>query len=197
MTIVSKSIDLDIGASLIYSTGFVNAVNADALMKHCNQVFPWEQSTISIFGKRVQIPRLNAWYGDQPYRYSGTFFEAREWTAELSSLKAEIEARSNLPFNSVLCNWYRDGKDCVGWHSDNEKMLGANPQIASISLGATRRFVLRNKEDKNRKVTLHLENGSLLLMLGDIQHRWQHCLPRTAGLTQSRINLTFRNCLPG
>jgi len=187
-----KSIALSSNASLIYSPAFLSESEATTLMDHCKTIADWEQSTIVIFGKQVQIPRLNIWYGDEPYSYSGKTFAAREWTTDLFNLKEKIETHTALPFNSMLGNWYRDGKDCMGWHSDNEISLGQNPQIASISLGATRRFVLRNKKDKKSKVRLELQNGSLLMMLGDTQHHWQHSLPRMARLTEPRFNLTFR-----
>jgi len=152
----------------------------------------WEQSSITMFGKQVKIPRLNAWYGDKPYAYSGTQFEARPMPAELAMLKGKVEKTSGLAFNSVLANWYRNGGDCMGWHSDDEASLGEDPQIASVSLGDTRRFVLRQKSNKSNKHVIELQHGSLMLMLGGTQSLWQHALPRTKKSHDSRLNLTFR-----
>ena len=129
---------------------------------------------------------------DRPYTYSGIRFEAVPWTTELAELKAQVEQVSGLEFNSVLINWYRDGQDSMGWHSDDEKSLGEAPQIASVSLGASRRFVLRKKSDHTNKKELLLTDGSLFLMLGETQKLWQHALPKTRKSVGDRINLTFR-----
>ncbi len=179
-------------AALHYQSGFISSDDSEQLVKLWEHNLDWVQSTITMFGKKVAIPRLNCWYGDRAYGYSGTHFEAKPWTPELLQLKELIEYRSGLLFNSVLVNWYRDGQDCMGWHSDDESCLGAQPQIASVSLGDPRKFVLRNKKDTSLKHTVTLENGSLLLMLGDTQSQWQHSLPRTVKSQRSRINLTYR-----
>jgi alkylated DNA repair dioxygenase AlkB len=145
-----------------------------------------------MFGKRVPIPRLNAWYGELPYRYSGTTFEASLPPAPLQTLQAQINRDTGWQLNSVLANLYRNGLDHMGWHSDDEQSLGSTPQIASLSLGAQRRFVLRNKKDRSNKHQLNLHHGSLLLMLGRCQRDWQHHLPKSTRLALPRINLTFR-----
>ena len=155
----------------------------------------WEQSVIRIAGMRRRIPRLNAWYGDPGagYRYSGTWFDPKPWTETLAQLRARVSDTAARQFNSVLANLYRDGNDCVGWHSDDEKELGPDPCIASISLGAERRFVMKHKRDKSiPRVELELPPGSLLVMSGATQHHWIHQLPRTRLPVGPRINLTFR-----
>jgi len=179
-------------ASVRLIPDFLNDSQARHLLDKWTDEMPWEQSEISLFGKQLKIPRLNTWYGDKPYAYSGTRFEARPMTTELAMLKESVQRLSGLEFNSALINWYRDGQDCMGWHSDDEKSLGKDPQIASVSLGDSRRFVLREKNNKTNKHVIELHNGSLLLMLGKTQSFWQHSLPRTKKSENSRVNLTFR-----
>ena len=190
-----STIELGPTASLVYTTGFIHHTVASQLAELWIDSLDWVQSEISLFGKRVRIPRLNAWYGDQAYAYSGTHFEAKPWTPELLSLKQQVEDASKLSFNSVLINYYRSGQDCMGWHSDDEAILGTHPQIASVSLGDNRRFVLRDKKDHKNKHEISLATGSLLLMLGQTQELWQHSLPRTTKSDRPRINLTFREIL--
>lgn len=162
---------------------------------------PWEQSTITIAGRPVRIPRLNAWFGEpgMTYRYSGTRFAALPWTAELANLRLKVQSVvDELPgsvdfdINSALLNLYRNGDDSVGWHSDDEPELGPHPQIASLSLGASRRFVLKNRHNKSNKLELELNAGSLLFMLGDTQQHWLHAVPKTRKSVGERINVTFR-----
>lgn len=155
----------------------------------------WQQTHITMHGKRLPVPRLDVWYGDagRDYRYSGASFRALPWTETLTEIKAELEERLGLGFNSVLANLYRNGRDSVAWHSDDEPELGRNPVIASLSLGAERRFALRHKSRGDLEpVRLDLPNGSLLLMAGETQHHWQHQLSKTARRVGPRINLTFR-----
>ena len=147
-----------------------------------------------MFGKWVDQPRLVAWYGDPGarYKYSGLIVEPQSWTNELLTLKAQVEAASECAFNSVLLNWYRDGRDSMGWHSDDERELGLHPTIASVSLGTERRFLLRRKDDHTCKHEFLLKNGSLIVMRGATQHFWQHQVPKSLRVSQGRINLTFR-----
>ncbi|MFL0648000.1 alpha-ketoglutarate-dependent dioxygenase AlkB [Cylindrospermopsis raciborskii Cr2010] len=154
----------------------------------------WKQEIIHLFGKKMPIPRLTAWYGDEgkSYTYSGIEQHPESWNPTLKFIKSKIEEIVPVRFNSVLINLYRDGKDSMGWHSDDEPELGKNPLIASLSFGATRRFYLRHKYDKSQKTVIDLENGSLLLMQDQTQHFWQHQVGKTAKKVQSRINLTFR-----
>lgn len=132
---------------------------------------------------------------DAVYRYSGTVFRPVPWIEQVSRLKRAVEAACGHRFNSVLLNHYRDGRDAMGWHSDDEPELGAQPVIASVSLGGVRRFLLREKRKGARSVGLHLAHGSLLLMHGDLQRRYQHALSRTAKAVGARVNLTFRKIL--
>ena len=157
----------------------------------------WTQPTISLFGVRRPIPRLEAWYGDLDarYSYSGIAHDPLPWTPELAALRDRLRARAGAPFNSVLANLYRDGRDSNGWHSDDERELGPMPTIASLSLGATRRFYIKGKESGERHA-FDLSNGSLLLMSGASQQLWRHTVPKEPHVQHARINLTFRTILP-
>ena len=143
-------------------------------------------------------PRLVAWFGDPgaAYTYSGLQLVPEPWSERLGSLRARTEGAAGHPFNSVLCNLYRDGNDSMGLHADAEPELGPNPVIASVSLGATRRFVLRHAKDRGERLDLDLAGGSLLVMSGTTQHFWRHGVPKQKKITDSRINLTFRRILP-
>ena len=157
----------------------------------------WKHNQIKIFGKQLFEPRFSAWYGDEDatYSYSGLKLQPNSWNEKLLFIKNEIEKLSvfdETKLNSVLMNWYRDGQDAMGWHSDNEKELGKNPSIASLNLGATRRFLFRNIKNKEEKIEFSLTNGSLLIMAGEIQHFWQHAIPKETKIKNHRINLTFR-----
>lgn len=159
----------------------------------------WQQDQLSMYGKSVPIPRLNAWYGDAgaEYGYSGMHLQRHDWIPDLYELRVHLQLQLGFTFNSVLANYYRDGNDSVGWHSDDEKELGPNPVIASLSFGDARKFSFRSSTGSNQKpVHIVLEPGSLLLMAGETQHYWQHQLAKTTeqGL-QGRINLTFRNII--
>ena len=156
----------------------------------------WKQNAIKMYGKENPVPRLEAWYGDQgkSYAYSGIRMEPTPWTDELREIKRSIEAEVEISFNSVLINYYRDGQDRVAWHSDDEKELGKNPVIGSVSFGAERTFKLRHKryKENNLKQSIVLKNGTFLLMKGATQHHWMHEIPRTSKPIGPRINLTFR-----
>jgi alkylated DNA repair dioxygenase AlkB len=159
---------------------------------------PWETHRIRMFGREVDSPRLSCWIGDPgaSYVYSRTRFEPRPWPAALQALRPRVDAAAGVAMNSVLANLYRDGRDAMGWHSDDEPELGAQPVIASLSLGGCRRFTLRHRTDPGQRLALELPHGSLLLMSGDTQANWRHALPRTARPVAARINLTFRRILP-
>lgn len=152
----------------------------------------WRQDEARIMGRRVPLPRLTAWYGDAGYRYSGIDNPPRPWLPVLLELKALAEAMTESRFNSVLANLYRDGRDSMGWHSDDERSLGPDPTIASLSFGAVRRFRLKHKREPERAVAIDLPPGSCLVMAGSLQHHWRHALPKTARPVGARINLTFR-----
>lgn len=140
-----------------------------------------------------KLSRLTAWYGDndKPYSFSGITLKPKSWNNELISIKEKIEPISKVKFNSVLLNLYRSGNDSISWHTDAEKELGVNPIIASVNFGATRKFQLRNNNTKE-KIEIELTNGSLLIMQGELQHYWQHQVPKTNKVVGERINLTFR-----
>ena len=155
----------------------------------------WKQEEIKMYGKVFSVPRKTAWYGYEGfnYTYSGIKCNPDPWTEELLDIKKVIE--HFLPeekFNSVLLNLYRDGNDKVSWHADDETGLGKNPTIASVSLGTTRRFDLKHKEDPEQKLKLELTPGSLVVMKGALQHNWLHQIPVQKRVKEPRINLTFR-----
>lgn len=154
----------------------------------------WKQEPIKIFGKLVMQPRLTAWYGDpnMSYSYSGITMHPENWTPTLLLIKEKIESQTNQKFNSALLNLYRNESDSMGAHRDNEKELGLNPTIASVSFGEIREFQFKHIKDKTLKRSLHLANGSLLIMKGETQHFWQHALPKRARAKSTRINITFR-----
>lgn len=152
----------------------------------------WRQDEAWIMGRRVALPRLTAWYGDAGYRYSGIDNPPQPWLPLLEELKAVAAAVASSSFNSVLLNFYRDGRDSMGWHSDDERSLGAEPVIASLSFGATRRFRLKHRQHPELAIALDLPPGSCLIMAGALQHHWRHTLPRTAKPVGPRVNLTFR-----
>lgn len=153
----------------------------------------WKQEYINLYGLKP-IPRLTAWYADEgrAYKYSGILKQPYPWNKGLLYIKGQIEAVAGIEFNSVLLNWYRDGNDYVNWHADDEIELGINPIIASVSFGETRDFKLRNNRNHNLKLTIPLSNGSLMVMSAELQHYWQHTVPKRKRVTDSRFNLTFR-----
>ena len=183
-------------ADIAYATGFVPPVHADVLLAELQHKIAWQQPELYIHGRHVLTPRLCCWMGDPGavYRYSNTRFEPEPWIAPVLRLKAAIETRTGTAFNSVLLNYYRDGRDAMGWHSDDEPELGPQPVIASVSIGGVRRFLLRPRSG-GASSGIALAHGSLLLMRGDTQKNYQHSLPRTAKPVDGRINLTFRKIL--
>ncbi len=181
-------------ADITYYPKFLSKEQADFYLKHFKGTIPWQQDAITVFGKTYQQPRLTALFGNngKPYSYSNIAMQPHEFTKELTELKTVLDKKTDVQFTSCLLNLYRDGKDSNGWHADDEKELGINPVIASISLGQERFFHLRNKADKKLKHKLLLEHGSLLVMQGPTQHCWQHQIPKTVKPIKERINLTFR-----
>ena len=156
----------------------------------------WSSDTVKMFGKTLTLNRKSAWYGDSgaAYSYSGIRREPLQWTEELLMIKKSCEEVSNATFNSVLCNYYHDGKDGMGWHCDDERELGKEPIIVSVSFGAERIFAFKHRNSKER-INIRLEHGSMLIMRGQTQHSWQHALPKSTIVHEPRINLTFRNIL--
>jgi alkylated DNA repair dioxygenase AlkB len=140
------------------------------------------------------VPRLVAWHGDPgtAYTYSGTLHEPLPWTPVLQSIRDRVQGLTGHSFNSVLLNRYRDGRDGMGWHADDERELGRDPVIASVSLGATRRFKLRHRRLREAVATIGLAHGDLLLMAGPTQHAYVHAVPKTTRPVDERVNLTFR-----
>jgi alkylated DNA repair dioxygenase AlkB len=183
-------------ADLHYHPQFFTKECSDRLLLNLKEKIEWTQNTIRFYGKESLVPRLEAWYGDpgKSYAYSGIQMDPKPWTQELLTIKQAVEPLAEVVFNSVLINYYRDGKDRVAWHSDDEKELGQNPVIGSVSLGAERKFKLRHKQYKSNglKHEILLRHGSFLLMQGSTQHHWMHEIPRTAKPIGPRINLTFR-----
>lgn len=181
----------------LYLPHFFSTEESDAFLQKLLTEIKWEQTPIKVFGKEVMQPRLTAWYGDsdKTYRYSGTTMHPFHWTETLLTIKSRIEPLANVSFTSVLLNLYRDEKDSMGWHRDNEKELGPNPVIASLSLGAVRQFHFKHIKEKGLSTSLDLEDGSLLLMRGETQSNWYHSLPKLKGPAGVRINLTFRTIL--
>ena len=175
---------------------FIPIELADRFYQELLQDIQWREEHYTIYGKQVTAPRLVAWYGDPQaqYCYSGISHSPLPWLPLLAQLKIQIEQHTHQRFNSVLCNLYRDGADSMGWHADKEPELGRNPYIASLSLGEKRLFKLRHNKTK-QTVDVLLENGSLLLMGGELQHNWRHSIPKTAKAKNPRINLTFRNII--
>jgi alkylated DNA repair dioxygenase AlkB len=167
---------------------------ADELLSLLRTRIDWQQENIVIFGERRHVPRLVAWHGDPgtAYTYSGTAHEPLPWIPELQRVRHRAEELSGHRYNSVLLNLYRDGRDGMGWHADDEPELGREPVIASVSLGATRRFKLRHRRSRIAASTLDLAHGDLLLMAGQTQHAYVHAVPKTARPVGERVNLTFR-----
>ena len=181
---------------------FIAESEADALFAHLLNEVLWADEYVRMFGRSVRSPRRVCWYGDSgtPYVYSGRRHEATGWLPVLETLRDRLVIELGAPFNFVLANLYEDHQDSMGWHSDNEPELGAEPVIASVSLGATRTFKVRpaNKTPGQRRTScsLALSHGSLLVMAGNSQARYQHALPKVTQSCGPRINLTFRQVQP-
>jgi alkylated DNA repair dioxygenase AlkB len=179
---------------VLFFPSFFNKADCDRLFKSLLDNILWQQDQIRFYGKMIDLPRLTAWYGvnDKPYTYSGIPMNPHPWTADLLEIKNKIETIANVNFSSVLLNRYRTGKDSVSWHCDDEKELGINPIIGSVSFGATRTFKLRHLQDKSLVEKVELNHGSYILMRGGTQHKWEHEIPKTSKTLSERINLTFR-----
>ena len=177
----------------IFIPHFFSDAESNHFFRALREKVEWKQESMNMYGRQLPFPRLIAWYGDdqKPYSFSGVTLDPSPWLPELLELKERLEPVAKVSFNRVLLNLYRDGRDSVGWHTDAEPPLGKNPVIASISFGATRKFQLRHMQTKE-KVELELTHGSLLIMRGEMQHFWQHQVPKTSRPVGERINLTFR-----
>lgn len=181
-------------AQITYLPHFLTSKQADKLFQTLKNNTNWQQDTITLFGKTYNQPRLTALCStnDKTYTYSNITMHPEPFSKDLLKIKSDIENSAATKFNSVLLNLYRDGKDSNGWHADNEKELGENPIIASLSLGAERVFHFKHRKIKTQKHKLTLSNGSLLIMSGEMQHHWLHQIPKTKKQIGERINLTFR-----
>lgn len=187
------TIDLQ-DAEVSYFPNFLDPAFASKVFKKLLEETEWQDDEITLFGKTYAQPRRTALYGleGKSYSYSGITMEPNPFTPLLQQIKRKLDALVGVAFSTVLLNLYRDGTDSNGWHSDNEKELGENPIIASVSLGAKRSFHMKHKGDKNLKYKIFLDHGSLLLMQGPTQHFWLHQLPKSKRIFEPRINLTFR-----
>lgn len=176
-----------------YLPAFMNAEESVSLFDQLQKSLRWDADQVMMFGKLVTTRRKVAWAGDPEctYTYSGVKKSPQAWTPELLSIKTQLEELTQSEFNSCLLNFYHDGSDGMGWHSDDEKELDANSPIASLSLGAQRKFAFRHKVDKTT-IPLYLESGSVLIMHSPTQQFWQHTLLKTKTVSNPRINLTFR-----
>lgn len=182
-------------ADVQYLSSFLKKEQADAYLEELLSSLAWEQKPIFLFGRQLMQPRLVAWYGDPgiSYTYSGLRLQALPWTPKLLQIKETVEGETSHSYNSVLCNLYRDGKDSMGWHSDDEPELGKEPCIASLSLGEERSFHLKHRTRKEVPSTkILLAHGSLLVMKGATQSQYKHQLPKSRKKLSPRINLTFR-----
>jgi len=197
VTVTAHELSLPDGR-LVYYPQFLDADAADRLFDALLTDVPWQQATLNMFGRRIRAPRLTAWFGDcdAVYAYSGLRNQPLPWLPILLPVRSRVERLANQDFNGLLLNLYRDGRDSVGWHSDNEPELGDNPMVASLTLGASRRFVLRHRRNRVRPISIDPEHGSLLLMRAETQRHWQHCVPKTRRTVGARINLTFRRIYP-
>ncbi|MCM2680559.1 alpha-ketoglutarate-dependent dioxygenase AlkB family protein [Echinimonas agarilytica] len=178
-------------ARLGWWPNFIDAQQCQSTWDELNQLVTLEEGFINIYGKRHKIPRLQAWFGDHDYSYSGETLSSKPMVGILATLCERCEQIAETRFNSVLVNYYRDGQDYMGWHADDEDELGTQPVIASLTFGACRDFDLKHKQTGER-LRLALSDGSLLVMAGATQHFWQHSLPKRLRLQQPRFNLTFR-----
>ena len=181
-------------AELIYIPNFFSKQEADSYFNIINTETNWQQDDITIYGKTYKQPRLTALFGEsnQPYGYSNIVMKPKPFTQTLQSVKSKVEDYTNYKFNALLLNLYRNGNDSNGWHADNEKELGENPVIVSVSFGETRAFHFKHKTLKDQRYKLILEHGSLLLMKGEMQQHWLHQIAKTKKQIKPRINLTSR-----
>lgn len=194
MTLTSATNLLSTDGEVFYFAEFFSKQESDFYLDLLFKEILWKHEPIKIFGKQILQPRLTAWIGDPgtDYSYSGIKMRPSAWTPTMKRIKEKVENQTGLNFNSALLNQYRNESDSVGWHSDNEKELGINPVIASVSLGEPREFQFKHRDNKNLKASVILDHGSLLLMQGKTQHHWIHAIPKRRQAMQPRINITFR-----
>ena len=184
--------------SVEYIENFFDFDQSQLYMKHLTNDIKWKREKIRMWGREIVTKKRIAWYADEgkSYTYSGSTFHPDQWNELLLEIKKYVEQYIKFQFNSVLLNEYPNGKVGMGWHSDNERELGIDPIIASLSFGANRDFIFKHKTNKSyENIKIHLKSGSLLLMLGSTQHHWKHSLPKRLKVREPRINLTFRKIL--
>lgn len=179
---------------ILYDRNFLSSVEASRYFKIIRNETAWQQDQIKVFGKVYDQPRLTALYANNnfPYSYSNITMYPSPFSATLLEIKEKVEQQLKKEFTTCLLNLYRHGQDSNGWHADNEKELGKNPIIASVSLGAERMFHMKHRTDNSQKIKINLIHGSLLVMSGSTQHYWLHQIPKTKKHVEERINLTFR-----
>jgi len=189
-------IPLASGAWLDYEPAWLATEEAHDVFEALRGEMAWEQREIVLFGRRILQPRLIAWAGDLPYRYSGQTLEPRAFTPTLRTLLARVRERSGVPFNHVLANRYRSGDDSMGLHADDEPELGRDPVVVIVSFGVTRRLVIRPRQkQRHERHDQDMGHGALLIMGGTCQRHYVHGIPRQAGAEGERISLTFRRLL--
>ena len=184
--------------SVKYIENFFDFDQSQLYMKHLTNDIKWKREKIRMWGKEIVTKKRIAWYADEgkSYTYSGSTFYPVQWNEVLLEIKKQVEQHIRFQFNSVLLNEYKSGEVGMGWHSDDEKELGIDPIIASLSFGANRDFIFKHKTDKSfEKIKIHLKSGSLLIMSGSTQHYWKHSLPKRLKVRDPRVNLTFRKIL--
>ena len=184
--------------SVKYIENFFDFDQSQLYMKHLTNDIKWKREKIRMWGKEIVTKKRIAWYADEgkSYTYSGSTFHPDQWNELLLEIKKYVEQYIKFQFNSVLLNEYKSGEVGMGWHSDDEKELGIDPIIASLSFGANRDFIFKHKTDKSfEKIKIHLKSGSLLIMSGSTQHYWKHSLPKRLKIREPRVNLTFRKIL--
>ncbi len=188
-----------VDADVQYDEEAIPAARAELLFRQLRDQIGWHRHRLKLFGREIDAPRLSSWIGDRDaaYTYSRVRFDPQPWPPLVAALRDELARRLGVRFNGVLANCYRDGRDSMGWHSDDERELGPDPLIASLSFGATRRFRLQDKARAEKPVSIELAAGSLLVMSGATQRNYRHDLPKTARAVGERINLTFRRILVG
>ena len=189
--------ELEPGVFVTLTRAFVPEPEASDVLARLIEEIGWEQGSVRFFGKLVPEPRLSAWFGDRDYTYSGRTVKSAPFTPTLASLLSRVEASADAKFNAVLVNRYRDGRDSMGFHSDDEAELGRHPVIASLSFGVARRFVLEKKKGGVRarassRFAVELGHGDLFVMGGACQERYRHAVPKQVRVEGERVNLTFR-----
>jgi len=187
-----------LGDEIVYWPALFDPATSGRLESELHATTAWSQHRITMFGRPVDVPRLSAWHGERrtTYSYSGLALHPEPWTPSLLEVKQRIEAELGTTFNSALVNLYRDGRDSVAWHGDDEDELGPEPIIASVTFGEVRRFRMRRRADHDDRIDLDLAHGSLLVMRGTTQRQWEHAVPKSARSLGPRINLTYRQIIP-